>query len=116
MITWTQANSSDIKLLAAIKTSLKKHPQLIQFIFDRDKPQLRKSSEKLLYESYSFSSGEYLQLDLWSASGNVNIDDIVTILDENNFINVLNGLIQRSTYNYKIIKIDNLSNETELES
>lgn len=85
------------KLLESIYLVCKKHPQLVNFTFNKTKTRLSDQPQNILREAFAFSSGEYVlvqvMLDLWSGSGHVNLYDIVSTLDDENFKNVIMALL-----------------------
>jgi hypothetical protein len=117
MHTWKNASASDTKMFAAISISLKKHPHLINYLFEKHRPRLSDAAENILEASFALSSGENLliqiALDMWSGSGGTNIYDMLTVLDDQNFVNVLSALLTLRQMPYQIIKINNIPNETE---
>ena len=106
MKSWINPSSSDQKIFEIIQRALRKHSKLLTLIFDPHKARLAAAPEQILYEAEAFSSGEFLltkvALDLWSASGNANIYDLLTVLDEDNFIFVIQAILQLKNPKLKI--------------
>jgi len=96
MLHWTPSSHSETRLIEAVSIALSKHDDLMEFLFDPSRPQLRATPDQLVRESSGFSSGERLliriALDLWNASGEVKIGDLLKVLDQENFENVLVAL------------------------
>jgi hypothetical protein len=90
-------DADEQKLFMAIHAFLKNYPKLLEFVFDPQKPRLRRDPEELLREGRGLSSGEYLlikiALDLWNASGNTRIHELIETLDPGNFERVMKSLM-----------------------
>lgn len=101
MIDWKTATRIDQRIFKVVARALDAHPYLMEFIFDPVEPKLRCLPEELLNESGYMSAGEDLlvrvALDLWSGSGNAHIWELVEILDDTNFTNVLWALLAIGT-------------------
>ena len=97
MLNWKRANRYEVRMQDTLNLIFGNHLQLLEFLFDKERPQLRLEPECLLSESGVFSSGEKILvrvgLDLWNGSGGVSLWDIVERLDVNNYRNVLAGLL-----------------------
>ena len=95
-IQWREALTSERELLIAITGLLSRHPDLLPFVFDQYRPQLRCEPAVLLQEAGAFCSGEKIlirvALDLWNSSGGAQLPDILERLDEGNFHNVIAAL------------------------
>jgi hypothetical protein len=96
METWRDATVAERRQYQLISLIFSKHPKLLEFFFETQRPRIRFESEKMLDEAGCFSSGEQLlirvALDLWSGSGNALVWQMVEILDHENFSNVLKAL------------------------
>ena len=96
MFCWKSAQDYEWRQIEAISLVLSKHYKLLEFLFEKQRPRLRRSPEDLLEESLCFSSGERtlirVALDFWSGSGNAKIWELFETLDQGNFENVLVGL------------------------
>lgn len=93
MFLWKDANPSDLTLLQCISIFLGPYPNLLDFIFHKDLPRLRKPSEQLLEDALCFSVGEIIliqvALDFWDGSGHAMFCDFYKNLSPRNFQNVL---------------------------
>ncbi|MBF0301004.1 MAG: hypothetical protein HQK51_20010 [Oligoflexia bacterium] len=96
MITWKNADASDLRLLQAITILFANHPRLSEYIFDLNKSKLRDSPSKLKEDAREFSTGEYLlirvALDIWSGDGGLNFNEIYEQLDHKNIANLIKPL------------------------
>lgn len=96
MLVWKGCGRHERRIQEVMNLIFAKHLWLLEFLFDAERPRLRRDSESLLFDAVVFSSGEQilvrLALDLWDGSGNVRLWDIVERLDETNYHNVLAGL------------------------
>ena len=96
MFRWENATKTDARLLKCISQVFAKHPYLLKFLFEPDRPRLRLIAEDLLTESRDMSSGEDLlvrvALDLWSGSGEAHVWELIEILDDQNLLNVVGGI------------------------
>jgi hypothetical protein len=96
MLNWQGCGRHERRIQEVFNLIFRNHPKLLDFLFQKDKPQLRLESERLLFDAGIFSSGEKilvrLALDLWDGSGKVSLWDIVERLDCENYRNVLLGL------------------------
>jgi hypothetical protein len=70
--------------------------RLLQLFFHHKELRLRESPEDLLSEARALSRGEFLlvqvAMDLWCGEGKTNLSDLLTSLDEGNFLRVLQAL------------------------
>lgn len=93
---WPKVGRVERKLFEAISHIFKSYPYLLDFLFDPDVAKIRALPEELISQSESLSSGEDLlvrvALDLWSGGGNACVWELIEILDEQNFNNVLEAL------------------------
>jgi hypothetical protein len=96
MFEWNGASYFEKKSFLAFQILFRTHPNLLEFIFERTKPRIRKLPEILIQEAQSFSSAEYIlvrvALDLWSGNGNVTIWEVYETLDDSNFENFISCL------------------------
>jgi hypothetical protein len=80
----------------ALNLIFSKHPEFLEFLFEKSEPRLRDEPEVLLSEAGVFSTGEKIllriALDLWCGQGHVDLWDIVERLDLRNYEHVLAGL------------------------
>lgn len=97
MNTWINPLDSEIKQYKIISMLFEKHPKLLEFFFDKNEPKLNWPPDEMLDHSSVFSSGEYIlikvALDIWSGSGNALLWEILDTLDRDNFIKVIQGII-----------------------
>lgn len=93
MTSWKNASSRELKLYQAIRILFLKHSYLLEFLFQKELPLLRKSSELLIQEAQAFSSGEKLlvriALDLWNEEGDVFFWELFAVLDPINISNLV---------------------------
>ena len=96
MLNWQEPGRHQSRMMETLNIIFARHPELLDFLFERDHPKLKQGSEFLLKASAGFSSGEHLlirvALDLWNGSGTVEMWQIIEVLDDNNYENVLLGL------------------------
>ena len=96
MLVWQGCGRHERRLQEVLNLIFRKHPGLLGFLFEEERPRLRREAEQLLIDADVFSSGEQilvrLALDLWNGSGKVRLWDIVERLDQENYQNVLLGL------------------------
>ncbi len=93
---WQNATAMDLQRFAAISRLFTRHSKLLGFFFNIDKPELQWEPEEMLRIGRGFSSGERLLLrvglDIWNGSGSVKIEEILDVLDEDNFCKTLEAL------------------------
>ena len=96
MFCWKTAEDFEWKQIEAISLALSKHSKLLEFLFEKDRPCLKRTPEELLEDASCFSSGEQIlvrvALDFWSSSGGTKMLELMDTLDQGNFENVLLGL------------------------
>lgn len=72
------------------------HTGLLDFLFEPNRPKLRREAEMLLREARDFSSGEQIlirvALNLWNGHGSVCLWDVIEKLDQKNYQQVILGL------------------------
>lgn len=75
--------------MESISILLANDPQLLDFLFTKDRRYLNGSPEDIIISMGMFSSGEQLliraALDLWSSSGSCSVGDIIKTLDDCRF-------------------------------
>ncbi len=102
----------------AIETLLESRPGLLCFLFYKDHLRLQAPADKIISESGGLSSGEQIlitiALDLWCASGKTNIYDILTTLDDRNFMNFIKAMLIMRGIPLEKINFNSLVNEAEL--
>jgi len=78
VITWKNACEDDLNRLEAIKILFKPNNYLLNDIFDKKEPRLKKYASDI-YNAYS--SGEYLLIkiafDIWNGSGKATIAELL---------------------------------------
>jgi hypothetical protein len=94
---WPNAGKVERKLFEVISHIFKNHPYLLDFLFEPDVAKIRALPEEIISESGDLSCGEDLlvriAIDLWSGGfGDACVWELVEILDEQNFNNVLEAL------------------------
>lgn len=103
-------NGVDQYRYEAIRIIFTKHSNLLNFLFDPIKPELRVSPECLLNQSKGYSSGEKIliktALDVWNESGDTRISELLNTLDDDNFSNVLLALSKLRTLDLEFLNID----------
>ena len=76
-IKWPGADEKSLSFLRAISVLLNHNQTLLNFLFDCEKPRLRKRAGILRDDAWRFSEDEQLlirvALDLWSGSGHVQL-------------------------------------------
>jgi hypothetical protein len=96
MTTWKNASSSDLQTYESIAKVFEQHSYLLDLFFEKETPRIRLQSEKMLQQVSDFSHGEIIlvkvALDIWSGSGNAFVWEMIEVLDQQNFFNVLTGL------------------------
>ena len=97
MLNWNSPNRYEQRMQDTLNLIFRNHPKLLEFLFDKERAQLRLEPECLQSECGVFSTGEKILvrvgLDLWNGSGGVSLWDIVERLDVINYRNVLAGLL-----------------------
>jgi hypothetical protein len=99
MEVWQDASSSDKSQFEAVRTVCAKHPEILRFLFNQQKPELRSTPEQLLFEARGFSSGQFaiikIAIDLWSGcTVYSDLNEILYTLDSDNFSNVILALVK----------------------
>lgn len=96
MLNWPGAGKAERRMLEALNLIFRNHPNLLEFLFEKDKARLRQDPELLRGNSNGFCHGEQIlirvALDLWCGAGNVRMWEILESLDDGNFANTLAGL------------------------
>lgn len=97
MEAWQNASSNDQFQFEAIRIVFAKYPELLKFLFDQNKPELRKPPAQIIKEARGFSSGQYVlikvAIDIWNGSTcYAKINEILYTLDPDNFSNVILAL------------------------
>lgn len=96
MSKWPEASRSDNARYQIIAYATRGCPQLVEFLFRDDKPELRDCPEEMLSRAGAFSSGEQIlvrfAIDVWSNEGKVLLQDVIHRLDDKNYENVIDSL------------------------
>lgn len=96
MLNWKNTNRYEKRMQEVFNQVFRYNPWLLDFLFDKEMPQLRLEPERLIGDAEAFSSGERtlirVGLDLWNGSGNVGLWEIIEKLDIHNFQGVIGGL------------------------
>ena len=96
MQSWQNASSSELVFGQAVARVFRNHPNLLDFLFEPERPRLRCAPEDMLRQIRGLSSSEQIliriALDIWSGSGNAKLWQIMETLDDGNFANVLDAL------------------------
>ena len=96
MLNWQERGRHQKRMMETLNIIFAQHPELLEFLFERDRPRLKHEAEVLLSKSCGYSSGERIlictALDLWNGSGEVRLWQIIEDLEDNNYENVLLGL------------------------
>ena len=71
---------------------------MLEFLFDPEKPRLRKRAGILKEDAWGFSHGEQLMirlaLEFWSGSGHVFLWELIETLDDKNLERVLHAVVE----------------------
>jgi hypothetical protein len=90
---WVDADESDLARLNCILIVLESFPEILKFMFSREKANLTMSSDEIIKNSKTFSEGEQLlirvALDFWDGSGNPHYNSLIHNLSDTNFENVI---------------------------
>jgi hypothetical protein len=97
MEVWLDAEDSDKQIFKTINILFSKHPYLLKFFFDPNKPKIKYEPLNMIRASHGMSSGEQvlikIALDIWSGGGNAKVCQILETLDDANFTNAINALV-----------------------
>lgn len=89
--TWETASPGDILRRQIIKIACNKHPEIFDFLFRKDRPEMYAGANEMWSKSGVLSSGERaivgFALSVWFDTNHANICEIVHQLDEDNFKN-----------------------------
>ena len=96
MLNWINPGRHQRRMQESLNLIFRNHPNLLEFLFEKDRALLRGEPEWLLDSAIEFSQGEQtlirVALDLWSGTEGVKLWDILERLDEGNSECVLAGL------------------------
>jgi len=97
MKTWVQARESERRFYSAIARVFSNHQNLLKGFFEEERARLSHTPEEILAQHQGFADGEIVlikvALDIWSGSGDALVWEILTVLDGDNFRNVIQGLM-----------------------
>jgi hypothetical protein len=83
---WECVSLHDTHRLETIEVLLGGERRLVEFLFKREIPELRRSPRKLLTEACSLSSGETISIkaaiDFWNGRGNARLSEMLSTWDE----------------------------------
>lgn len=94
------ANTSqgDLKRLEIITKLMEPCPELVEWMFKKNKPELFDDPESVLKEGGIYSSGQKIllqvALDVWCWKGGASIFDVCRRLDGRNFKAVLEAMVE----------------------
>ena len=95
---WVLASSGDKSVREVIFRLLGSDKRLMDFLFESEKPRLRKRAGILKEDAWFFSHGEQLlirtALDFWSGSGHVALWELLESLDEENLRRVVVAIVE----------------------
>jgi hypothetical protein len=96
MLHWKNPGRGGQRMMEVMNHIFRHHPQLLEFLFDQESPQLRKGAEWLMREAGAFCTGEKIliriALNLWNGYGSVCLWDVIEKLDQQNYQQVIRGL------------------------
>lgn len=97
MLHWKDCTQEERRLSEIMYLLFKSYPELERFLFQSEVPRLNEPPDVLLENVGCFSAGEQIlirvALDLWSGEGCAKLSDILHRLDDQNFTNVIAGLL-----------------------
>jgi len=89
---WKNADEGDLKRLEYISKILFNHQQILTFMFNKHRPVLNMSSDKILAAIGGFSSGQQVlikvALDIWDNSGNAQLNEIIQDIDQESVLDI----------------------------
>jgi hypothetical protein len=95
-MSWESASTGDQRLRTIIFHLLDSDKRLMDFLFDPEKPRLRKRAGVLKEDAWCFSHGEQIlirtALEIWCGSGHVFLWELLESLDDRNLRRVLKGI------------------------
>lgn len=93
----SSVESAERRMIGAIQVVFKNHQNLSRFFFEDSMKKIRFRPDEMRFRARDLSSGEQvlirIGLDIWSASGDAKIWEVLEILDKQNFLTVLRGLL-----------------------
>lgn len=96
MLRWKNPGRGGQRLMEVMNLIFQNHPQILEFLFELDRPKLRHEADRLMREAGVFSTGEKIliriALNLWNGYGSVCLWDVIERLDQDNYQQVVLGL------------------------
>jgi hypothetical protein len=93
---WKNASANEILLYQCISLLLGYDKRLIEFVFDSERPKIRKRAGILREDSFFFSHGEQLliraALDFWSGSGQLALWEMLETWDGETWIRFIQAV------------------------
>lgn len=106
VINWKTASPEDLRLLEIISNLMGPHLDLLEIIFDSDKPQLRRDSKTLCEEAGYLSCGEVLlvriALDIWNGEGQWSFSQSLGSWDTKQWLRLINAVCQLRAIDWKV--------------
>ena len=103
------SSSSDTQVFNSIRMLLKDAPYLLDYLFHPYRAKLNAAPKVIIKDAASFSHGEQLlikaAIDLWSYDGKASLGEVITSLDYNNMLNLLNALCYARDINEDLIDL-----------
>ena len=98
MIQWPNACAGDLKRLEIIKGIFVQDPEMVDWLFLKDKPELFADPDTVMQKAGAFSSGQQIlirvALAVWCWYEGTNIVDICRRLDNKNFQAVMMAMVE----------------------
>ena len=92
------ANLREVHLVKSIHAVLGHDESLLQFFFHHKRLELRVSEEELLQEAERLRPSEWIlikvALDFWNGKGETTLNEVLRILDDDSFIQVVSGILK----------------------
>lgn len=102
---WKNASVNEILLYQCISLLLGYDKRLVEFVFDPEKPKIRKRAGILREDAFCFSHGEQLliraALDFWSGSGQLALWEMLETWDSGTW-----GRFIRAVAEYRRLELD----------
>jgi hypothetical protein len=96
MLRWENPGRGAQRMMEVLNLIFRHHPELLDFLFDSARPQLRQEAQLLLQRAQALSTGEKtlirIALNLWNSHGSVSLWDVIENLDQRNYHQVIRGL------------------------
>ncbi len=102
-IKWRGDDERGLALYRAIAILLGGNQELIQFLFDPEKPRLRRRAGILRDDAWKFSEEDQLKirvaLDLWSGSGHVHLWELIELWNKSDWSRFNVAILSTDTEN-----------------